>query len=66
MGEKKQSKLCRRCDEHFDWSDKDFWWDYRGYTPTKLVKCPFCSTVQAVDYEPEQNVNFDMRYYKYK
>ena len=64
MNEKKQSKLCRRCDTHFVWGDEDAKWDYRGYTPTKLVTCPHCNTTQAVDYEPEKNVNFDMRYYK--
>ena len=51
---------------YFDWSDEEAVWDYRGYTPTKLIKCKFCSTTQAVKYEPEQNVNFDPRYYEYK
>ena len=64
MDEKKQSKLCRKCNEYFDWDDSMTRWDYKGYTPTKLVKCPLCGCWQAVKYESEQNVNFDKRYYR--
>lgn len=65
MGEQ-HSKKCRRCNMNFNWSDEEAWFDYKGYTPTKLVKCKFCGTIQAVKYESEQNVNFDPRYYEYK
>lgn len=64
MDEKKHNKKCRRCGEYFVWFNEEARWDYRGYSPTKLVDCPYCNTTQAVDYESEQNVNFDERYYK--
>lgn len=51
---------------YFDWSDEEAWFDYKGYTPTKLVTCPECKTIQAVKYESEQNVNFDEKFYTYK
>lgn len=63
MDEKKHNKMCRKCCTRFIWFDDETWWDYKGYTPTKLTKCPNCGLVQAVDYELEQNVNFDDRYY---
>lgn len=65
MGEQ-HSKKCRRCNMNFNWSDEEAFWDYKGYSPTKLVTCPECKTIQAVKYESEQNVNFDERYYTYK
>ena len=64
MGEKQYNKKCRKCNDYFVWFNEEAWFDYRGYTPTKLVRCPECKTTQAVDYEPEQNVNFDPRYYE--
>lgn len=64
MNEKQHNKKCVKCKENFVWFNDECVWDYKGYTPTKLTKCPNCGTLQAVDYEPERNVNFDERYYK--
>lgn len=64
MNEKQHNKKCVKCKENFVWFNDEVKWDYKGYTPTKLTKCQNCGTLQAVDYEPEQNVNFDERFYK--
>jgi len=67
MGEQQDkvyNKKCIKCREDFVWFNDEAVWDYKGYTPTKLIKCPHCLTVQAVDYEVEQNVNYDPRYYE--
>lgn len=61
--EEKNNKTCIKCRENFVWFNEEAHWDYKGYTPTKLITCPFCGTVQAVDYEIESDINFDPRYY---
>ena len=58
------TKTCIKCKEDFVWFPEESWWDYKNYTPAKLVKCPYCGCIQAVRYESEKNLNFDARYYK--
>ena len=57
------TKTCIKCKEDFIWFPDEAWWDYKNYTPAKLVKCP-CGCIQAVKYEKEINPNFDARFYK--
>ena len=61
----KSSKKCVKCGERFEFSQKDTWWDYSGYSDVKLVKCP-CGCIQAINYGKPHDVNNDERYYDYK
>jgi len=57
-------KKCIKCEEKFDFNlNEDSYWDYKGVTPTKLVKCPHCNCIQAIRYIKVENVNYDERYY---
>ena len=63
MEELNNAKKCVKCKEKFEYAQEDTWWDYKGYTNTKLVKCPICGCIQAVQYEKLNNLNYDRRYY---
>lgn len=58
-----EEKSCIKCKEKFTYCSDNSWWDYKGYTPTKLVKCPICGCIQAIKYEEEINPNYDRRFY---
>ena len=64
----KYNKKCKKCESDFSYTFDDVWWDYKGYTNTKLVKCPECGCIQAVKYEDSfgLDVNNDRRFYEYK
>ena len=59
----KHNKTCIKCKENFIWYEKEAWWDYTGYTDTKLTSCPYCQCVQPVKYIEQNNVNLDRRYF---
>jgi len=58
--------LCLKCREKFEYSNEDTFWDEKGsgYS-TKLVRCPFCGTIQVVKYVEDKSLdlNNDPRYY---
>ena len=59
----KHNKTCIKCNENFIWYEKDAYWDYTGYTDTKLTSCPYCGCEQAVKYIEQINPNIDKRYF---
>jgi len=60
----KHFKTCSKCWETFIYFPNEIYWDYNGSENRKLVKCPFCNTVQTIQYEKQVNVNYDERLYK--
>ncbi len=56
-------RVCNKCETDFVFFMEDTWWDYSGSTDTRLVKCPECNTIQAVQYIEPKNTNDDVRYY---
>lgn len=63
MEDLKHNKKCTKCKEEFVYFQEDTWWDYQGINNVKLVKCPFCGSIQSVKYEEPINPNFDRRFY---
>lgn len=62
----KHDKKCKKCNSKFTYTDNQSWWDYSGFTNTKLVKCPDCGCVQPVKYDERGlDVNNDSRFYEY-
>lgn len=63
----RSSKQCKKCKSKFDYTADETWWDYSGFTNTKLVKCPDCGCIQAIKYEESfgLDVNNDLRFYEY-
>lgn len=61
----KNIKTCIKCETDFVYFPNETWWDYSGYTNTKLTRCPKCGCIQAVKYEKIQDLNNDARYYEY-
>ena len=61
----KNNNTCIKCKTDFVYFPNETWWDYSGCTNTKLTTCPNCGCVQAVKYEEQPEVNFDIRYYEY-
>jgi hypothetical protein len=61
---RKPSKRCIKCGCRFSYSLEEAYWDYKGYSNTKLINCPECKCVQAVKYEKLHDVNNDSRYYQ--
>ena len=59
----KHNKDCLKCQEDFIWYEKEAWWDFKGSTDTKLIKCPYCGCVQPVKYIEQINPNIDKRYF---
>ena len=59
----KHNKTCIKCKENFIWYEKDAYWDYTGYTDTKLTSCPYCGCKQAVKYNEQINPNLDRRFF---
>ncbi len=59
-------KECCKCKEMFKYTSEETHWDYRGFTPTKLVTCPLCGCTQATAYEEQKNPNTDIRFFSYK
>lgn len=59
------SKECIKCKTDFVYFSNKTWWDYNGFTNTKLTKCPNCNTINPVKYEDIAGlyVNTDKRYY---
>lgn len=39
-------------------------WNEKGTESTKLIKCPECGCVQAIDYVLVKNPNNDKRFYE--
>lgn len=60
------NKICIKCKSDFVYFPNETWWDYNGFTNTKLARCPECGCIQAVKYELSHDVNYDPRYYEYK
>ena len=59
----KHNKSCLGCKNNFIWYEKDTWWDFKGSTDTKLIKCPYCGCIQSVKYIEQINPNIDKRYF---
>ena len=59
----KNHHACKKCKDDFVYKLNETWWDYKGSTDTKLVKCPYCGTIQAIKYIVPKNINEDVRYY---
>ena len=57
----KNNKKCSKCKTDFVYFPDQCWWDYQGFTNTKLTKCPYCGCIQAVTYEKQINPNSDRR-----
>ena len=66
MEDLKHNKKCTKCKEDFVYFQKDTWWDYTGINNVKLVKCPFCESIQSLKYGKLSNPNYDEKYYQYK
>lgn len=60
---------CVKCKEDFVFDPEDIFFDERGtgYS-TKLVKCPYCGSINIIKYYVDKSldVNNDARYYNYK
>ena len=59
----KHNKTCIKCKENFIWYEKDAYWDYAGFTDTKIIECPYCNCKQAVKYNEQINPNYDRRFF---
>lgn len=59
------NKTCIKCGIDFVYFPDETWWDYRGFTNTKLTTCSNCGCIQAIKYEKPHDVNNDIRYYEY-
>lgn len=61
-------KLCNKCDELFEYEEKDCIWDETGYGySTKLVRCKECGcwNVIRVIKDVGFDVNGDDRFFEY-
>lgn len=56
MKEVKKYKRCRKCKQSFEYTDKETSWDYKGFTPTKIVACKNCGCIQAVRYDLRESL----------
>ena len=56
---------CKKCKENFIFLNKETWWNNYGTYSVKLVKCPYCETINSVKLEEASglDVNNDRRYY---
>ena len=67
MGESmriKTRKKCIKCDMKFFYEASQCFWNEKGTESTKLIKCPECGCVQAIDYVLVKNPNNDKRFYE--
>lgn len=51
MEDRKKRHRCAKCAGHFDYVERDTWWDYKGMDyDAKLVECPECGCINVIKY----------------
>lgn len=66
--DKQNNKTCSKCKEHFVFNPEDCFWDDKGFGySTKLVRCPYCNSINVVKHieDSSLDVNNDDRFYSY-
>ena len=60
--QEKYYKTCIKCKNNFEWNSSQSYWDYTGFTDTKIIICPICGCKNPIKYKEQINPNYDHRF----